>query len=99
MPRSSSGGGGSSQRARSGSSGAFCGGRLGPRAIFRARLLVSVSRRGSVTLRREDLAVAQLVFDELAHRFVLERAPQVLWLVRIGDLQACVQGGGGGENT
>jgi len=67
MPWTSSGGAGSSQRARAGSSIGPPGTRLGGRADLRSRLL------GAGVLGADDLPEAQLVFEELADERVLER--------------------------
>jgi hypothetical protein len=66
MPRRSASGGGSEHRVRACSSCAPGGGRLGGRADLRERLL------GSGVLGSDDLAVTELVFDELADEIVVE---------------------------
>jgi hypothetical protein len=67
MPWISSGGAGSPQRARAGSSIGPPGTRFGGRADLRSRLL------GAGVLGADDLPEAQLVFEELADERVLER--------------------------
>src|SRR5438094_5140589 len=71
MPLRSSGGGGSSQRARTGSSMAPPGTPLGGRAAFRSRLVGGV--RGP-----EEVAVAEVVLDELADDGVVETTRELL---------------------
>src|SRR6266540_236843 len=67
MPRISSGGAGSSHLARVGSSIAPPGTPLGGRADLRSRLL------GAGVFGANDLAEAELIFEELTHERVLER--------------------------
>src|SRR6266542_1025995 len=66
MPLISSGGAGSSHRARTGSSIGPPGTRLGGRADLRSRLL------GAGVLGADDLPEAQFIFEELANERVLE---------------------------
>src|SRR5712691_9554959 len=85
MPRSRAWGGGSEQRARAGSFGAPGGCRFGGRADFRERLL------GSGVLGSDDLAVAELILDELANEIVLECLRKVLRPLGVRDLNSLVQ--------
>src|SRR5687768_18227936 len=85
MPRISSGGAGSSHRARTGSSISPPGTRLGGRADLRSRLL------GLGVLRADDPTEAELVLEELAHEWILERLGQAFRSVRKGDLDAFVK--------
>src|SRR5437899_5038010 len=85
MPFTSSGGGGSSQRARAGSFGAPAGARFGGRAALRARLL------GWGVLGPEELAETELVLHELADGLVRERIRELVGRVRVRDLDALVQ--------
>src|SRR6266550_4666723 len=84
-PRRSAWGGGSEQRARAGSSGAPAGCRLGGRADLRERLL------GSGVLGSDDLAITELVLDELTDERVLEGFGEVVRRLGVGDLDALVQ--------
>src|SRR5712691_9135727 len=85
MPRSRAWGGGSEQRARAGSFGAPGGCRFGGRADLRERLL------GSGVLGSDDLAEAELVFDELPDELVVEGFRKLLGSLGIRDLDALVQ--------
>ena len=85
MPRRSASGGGSEQRARAGSLGAPGGSRFGGRADFRERLL------GSAVLGSDDLAIAELFFDELADEVVVEGFGQILGRLGMRDLHAFVK--------
>src|SRR5213592_4185478 len=85
MPRRSACGAGSEQRARAGSAGAPAGCRLGGRADFRERLL------GSGVLGSDDLAVAELVFDEFADEIVLKSLGKILRCFGVRDFDALVQ--------
>src|SRR5438093_7737028 len=84
MPFWSSGGGGSSQRARTGSSMAPPGTPLGGRAALRSRLVGGV--RGP-----EELAAAEVVLDELADDGVVELLGELLKRLGKGDLDALVE--------
>src|SRR5690348_4390208 len=100
MPLINSSGGGSSQRARTGSSTAPPGTRFAGRAALRSRL---DGRRpsllGGVRLS-DDLAVAQLVLDELAHhRVVGERPGEALSILGEGDFHALVDVARGREEA
>src|SRR5438094_8193029 len=85
MPRRSASGGGSEQWARAGSIGAPAGCRFGGRADLRERLL------GSGVLGSDDLAIAQLVLDELANQIVLERLGKIIRPLGVDDLDPLVQ--------
>src|SRR5438093_4625681 len=84
MPLRSSGGAGSSQRARTGSSMAPPGTPLGGRAALRSRLVGGV--RGP-----EELAAAEVVLDELADDGVVELLGELLKRLGKGDLDALVE--------
>src|SRR5438445_9035752 len=84
MPARSLGGGGWSQRARAGSSMAPPGTPLGGRAALRSRLVGGV--RGP-----EEVAVAEVVLDELADDGVLELLGELLERLGEGDLDALVE--------
>src|SRR5688572_24236657 len=84
IPRISSGGAGSSQRARTGSRVSPPGTRLGGRADLRSRLL------GLGVLRAHDPPEAELVLEELAHERILECFGQAFRSVRKRDLDAFV---------
>src|SRR2546423_13243081 len=85
MPRRSASGGGSEQRARTGSIGAPAGCRFSGRADLRERQL------GSGVLGSDDLAVAELVLDELANEIILEGFGKIFGRVGVRDLDALVQ--------
>ena len=91
MPRISSGGAGSSQRARTGSRVSPPGTRLGGRADLRSRLL------GPGVLRSDDPPEAQLVLEELAHERIVERFRQSFRSIRKGDPDALMKVVGRGE--
>src|SRR5438477_8168506 len=93
IPRRSSDGGASVQRVRAGSSGAPGGCRFGGRADLRERLL------GSGVLGPDDLAVAELVLDELADEVVLERFGKIFRPLGVGDLDSLVEIVGGDQVT
>src|SRR5438094_937839 len=91
MPRISSGGAASSHLARVGSSIAPPGTRFGRRAALRSRLL------GAGVLRPDDLAEAELIFEELAHQWVVERFREPVCLVGVRDLDALMKVVAGGQ--
>src|SRR5688500_9700276 len=93
MPRISSGGAGSSQRARTGSRVSPPGTRLGGRADLRSRLL------GFGVPRADDPPEAQLVFEEFAHEWILERFGQSVRSLSERDLDAFMKVMRGGEKS
>src|SRR5439155_15113756 len=82
---------GSEQRAHAGSSAPPRVDLFGRRADLRERLL------GSGVLGSDDLAVAELVLDELAHEIVLERLGKILGPLGVGDLDPLVEIVGGDQ--